>query len=148
MAIEVVSVSEAADVWRERAAAAAARYQAKAGQAGQRWEAGATRAAPNFRAAVTASDIERRYAGGVRKAGAGRYQQGVQEKGASRFPQGVQVSADRYSEAISPYLQTLQGLTLPQRKPRGDPGNIERVRLIAQALHQRRLQLIGAGRST
>ena len=55
--------------------------------------------------------------------------------GADRYAPGVQAAQDIYAARVTPYLQAIERLTLPPRGPKGDPRNLERVRLIAQTLH-------------
>jgi hypothetical protein len=40
-------------------------------------------------------------------------------------------------------LQVIESIQLPPRGPKGDPRNIERVRVIAQALRARKLAAVG-----
>jgi len=60
------------------------------------------------------------------------------EKGPARWTQGIQLSEDSYQTGFAPYRETLKSLTLPPRGPKGDPANINRVALVAKALHEKK----------
>lgn len=146
MAVRVKPVNTAGANWTESASGASTRYAAEAVQASTAWAQNAQAAAPNFKQAISAAGIEARFSAGIQRAGAGKYARKVEELGASRYTTGVSSGRGDYEAGVTPYLQTIQGLTLPGRKPRGDPGNIQRVAVIADALHKRRIGQAAAGR--
>jgi hypothetical protein len=78
---------------------------------------------------------------GVTKAGASRYQERAAGVGAQRFPQGVAAAAPQWQKNTQPYLDNMANLTLPVKRPRGDPGNLARVQAIAES--NRALKLRG-----
>jgi hypothetical protein len=145
MAIKVKSSGESAAKWATNAGAAATEYATQASGAGADWEANTKAAAPNFRAAVSAGGIEKRFSGGVSRAGAAKYTRGINTKGSGRYAGGVQAGQQDYSAGVEPYLQTIASLTLPARQPRGSEANNARVSTITKALSQRRLAIKGAG---
>lgn len=55
--------------------------------------------------------------------------------GVSRYRAGVTFGTDKYGKNFSPFREVIEGTSLPPRGPVGDPGNIERVRVMAAALH-------------
>jgi hypothetical protein len=55
--------------------------------------------------------------------------------GAGRFAEGVGLATPTYRDAVAPYLQRIASLSLPVRYAKGDPRNIERVKVIDVALH-------------
>ncbi len=144
MAINVLPASEAAQKWSTRASGASATYAARARAAGTNWEQAAANAQQTYVQAVTQGNIGQRFASGVRRAGSARYTEGIAEKGESRYGQGVQASQSRYIQGVEPYLNTIASVTLPQRAPRGNPSNYQRVQAVGQALHQRKLAMQGA----
>lgn len=89
-----------------------------------------------------------RFAKGVRKAGTEKWQRKAIKVGVRRWSEGIREAEVDYQSGFAPYHETLSRLTLPERGARGDPKNIERVRVIAQALHKKRLELLGGGGST
>ncbi len=50
-----------------------------------------------------------------------------------------------YQSGAEPMLQTISSITLPARAPRGSASNLERVRVIADALNKKRMALRAAG---
>jgi len=55
--------------------------------------------------------------------------------GVKRYRDGVTFGAGKYGTKFAPYRDVIEGTTLPPRGPVGDPGNIERVRIMSAALH-------------
>ena len=78
------------------------------------------------------------FAGGVRAAGQSHYVDMSLRKGAPRFRQGVEIGIPFYQRNFAPFRDVIAGVELPPRKPKGDPSNLERVAVIAQALHAER----------
>jgi len=133
--------------WVEETPRRSPYYEAYTPAAASRWEANATAAAPVYKAAVTAPDIDRRFAGGIKRVKASKFERKVRAVGVARFGPGITAAREDYSSGVSPYLSELAALDIPPRKPRGDPGNLERVRAIFDSLHKKRLALLAAGGS-
>lgn len=104
-----------------------------------RFEAAAGAAADTYAQGVQQAIAEGRFASGITGSGQ-RWRRKAEQLGSQRFPTGVSAARDDMQAGITPYLQTLQGLQLEPRRPRGDPANLGRVSAIAQALNQRRRQ--------
>ncbi len=143
MAIRVKDLSSSAQRWSSRAQGAAGDYATEAGAAGERWQTNTGAAAPVYFQAVSSAGIQDRYRRGVQRAGAAKYTRKIADVGQTRYSQGVGAATDDWRTGFEPYASTIAGLTLPGRRPRGDPGNIERVRVVATALNARRLALLG-----
>jgi len=101
------------------------------------FESAATAAADVWAQGVAQAAGENRFATGLQGSGA-RWRRKAEQVGVSRFGPGVQAAQEDYQQGVAPYLQTMQGLTLEPRGPRGDPRNIGRVSAIAQALNEQR----------
>lgn len=147
MAIKVKSPDVAGMKWNDNATRASDRYQTEAENAGEAWAQGASAAADNFHKAVTASGIQQRFRAGVQKAGAAKYTRKIREVARDRYQSGISAGQGDYQENVAPFLQTIAGLTLDARAPRGDPSNYRRVEQIGKALNAKRLAQLGAGRS-
>ena len=145
MAIKVKSAAEVARKWGEVTPGRQAFYEAGALGAGADWEANTKAAAANFKAAVTAGNIDKLFAGGVAAAGAAKYIRKIKDVGAGRFGSGVAAGIQDMQTGVDPYLQTIAGVTLPARAPRGSESNLARVRAVATALHLKRLAVKAAG---
>jgi len=78
------------------------------------------------------------------KAAEPRYEEGVKAaiarksfgKGVDRVVRGAE---DDMRKGMERVVKVLEGITLPQRYPTGDPRNIERVKVIQQALHKMKI---------
>ncbi len=139
MAIETKSLAETQRKWAEVTPARQAEYASATPGSAQKWEQNTLAATANFGAAIRSANIEARQAAGVRRVGAAKFARKVRDVGSARFGQGVAAGAQDFGAAVGPYLQTIQGVDLPARRPRGDPGNYQRVNAVRNALHARRL---------
>lgn len=144
-AVSVKSAADASKKWGTNAAGAQSYYQAGVQGAGNKWLAETINGAGNFDAAIKSGNIKAMYTGGVKKAGAEKYQSKAVSLGAPRFSQGVTAAIPDYQTGVDPYLQTIAGLTLGARAPRGSASNLQRVSQIAAALTAKRLALRTAG---
>jgi len=120
-------------------------YQAGIQSPKSDWATNAAAAAINFQAAVTAGDIGKRFAGGIKKAGTQKWQRKALAVGPNRFSEGVRAAQADFAAGIEPFITTIAGLTLPARRPRGDAANLDRVKVIADALTKKRLALRASG---
>jgi len=109
------------------------------------WERNSIAAMASFKGAVSAADIGKRFAGGVKRAGTGKWKRKSVDVGVDRYGPGVLASIDDFKAGIEPYIAVIAATDLSPRKPRGDPANMKRVEQMATALHAKRLALIGAG---
>lgn len=107
------------------------------------WAEQTAKAAQAYAAGVQQAVSSGRFAKGVATAGDAKWQTNAVQKGPGRWAEGVRLSQDAYERGFSPYRQVLEGLTLPPRGPVGDPSNINRVKVIAEALHKERLRRSG-----
>lgn len=80
---------------------------------------------------------------GVTRAGTHKWQAKAMEKGPGRWAEGVRISEADFRTGFDPYRDEIERIDLPPRYARGDERNLERVRVIAVALHALRLRLEG-----
>jgi len=80
------------------------------------------------------------FAKGVASAGQAAYIEPALKLGVGRYREGVSFGVPKYKEKFSPYRDVIEGTSLPPRGPVGDPGNIERVRIMAAALHDEKVK--------
>lgn len=139
MAIKVKDAAMAAQKFVTRGQAAAGDYQKGVQGAGDTWQAHSAAASDTFAAGVQEAITRGAYTKGIAKAGSGKYVNNASTKGAQRYPQGVATAGPAWQDATAPYLQTLQGITLPPRRPKGDPGNMARVQAVTDALRKKKL---------
>lgn len=104
------------------------------------WAEATIKAAANQAAGVQEAIRDKRFEKGVAKAGDAEWQKGALTKGVSRFGEGVQLAEQKYAANFAPYAAVIEGITLPPRYPKGDPRNIERVKVIAAALRNKKVK--------
>jgi len=107
------------------------------------WAEAAAGANESWKAGVAAAAAADRFGKGVKKVGTEKWKDRARRKGPSRFAEGVIIGRPDYHKGFAPFSDTIKATTLPDRFPKGDPRNIERVSAIATALHKKRLELLG-----
>jgi len=140
----VPSLEDVVTKWVEEAPRRAPYYERYAPAAAPRWEANTIAAEATYKSAVTAPDIAKRFSGGVKRVKAAKFERKVREVGVGRFGPGITAAREDYSTGLEPYLAELARIDVPARKPRGDPANLDRVRVIFDALHKKRLAVLAA----
>jgi len=143
--IKVKPLEASAEKWRENAGRASEAYATEAEASAETWARNTGASADNYSQAVSAAGTKERFRRGVAKAGAQKYARKIRDVGRDRFAPGVAAAQADYKVGAEPYLQTIAGLTLTGRKPRGDPGNYRRVEEVGKALNAKRLAMLGSG---
>lgn len=143
--VKVPSAAEVAKKWGEETPRRSTYYQLGTAGAGPDWEKGAIEAAENFKNAIQAADMGARFRGGVKKAGASKYQRKIASVGVARFGPGIVAAIPDMQANVADSLATIAATDIPGRKPRGDPGNYDRVGKIGDALHKNRLAKLASG---
>lgn len=136
MAIRVKDAATVARKWVTRASSASGDYAAGVKEAGADWEANTLAGKENYSLGVTQAITDGRYERGVREAGQGKYTSRASGIGATRFAPGVQSAEAEMARGVQPVLEVIRGINLPPRRPKGDPGNMERANAVAQALRK------------
>ena len=139
MAIRVKPIGDIAKKFVRNAQTAAPDYTEGVRAAGGDWEANTAAGAQNFATGVQQAIADGRFERGVREAGAAKFVTKATTLGAARFGPGVAAAEGEFTRGAAPYLQTIAGLTLPPRRPKGDPGNMERANAVAQALRRQKV---------
>jgi len=103
------------------------------------WAQAAGAAKESHKAAMVAAAANDSYSKGVTKAGSARWQDRAVRKGPGRFAEGVIVGAADYGTAFAPFADTIKATTLPVRFPKGDLRNLDRVKVISQALRKKKM---------
>lgn len=103
------------------------------------WAQSAVAAKESHKAAMVAAGQNDSYAKGVNKAGTAKWQDKATKKGPSRFAEGVVVGAADYGAGFSPYADVIKATTLTPRFPTGDLRNLDRVKVISQALRKKKM---------
>ena len=133
-------VSEIAEKWARVTPGRSADYQAGIQNPKRDW-AEATKAAEEaWVQGIQEAASQRRFSRGVARAGSEKWKKKALELGATRWGPGVAAARDDYEKGFAPYAEVIARTTLPPRGPKGDPKNIERVRVLAQALHEAKIK--------
>lgn len=130
-------LDQVVDKWQRKVAAAGPDYIAGVNNPKADWQAETSKAAGRYKQGVTQAAAEGRFEKGVAKAGTEKWKRGATGKGADRWPTGVAAAVSDYSSGMGEVLNTIGGVTLPPRGPKGDPANYARVQAIGTALHNK-----------
>jgi len=133
------SASETGKKWKERVAGATDDYIKGVENPNTDWADATEAAKDSYNDGIQTAIAEDRFAKGVRASGTSNWKSKTSSKGRSRWPQGVAVGQADYEKGISPYLDVISSTTLPPRRKKGDPSNIDRVRVLAEALHRKKV---------
>jgi hypothetical protein len=139
MAIVTKDISAVVSKWSQRAQAAGTDYGAGVKSPRRDWAQNTAASADSWAQGVTDAVANGRFARGVNAAGTPKWQTGATTKGVTRYPQGVAAGGPNYNAGFSPYLSVISGLNLTPRGPRGSPANVQRVQIIADALHRKKV---------
>lgn len=145
MALEVKDAAASAAKFARNAQGATADYVSGAQARAGKFAANSVAGVDNWQQAVTAAGVKERLRRALQKAGAAKFSEGVATKGQVRYGPGVQAGLGDYQTNVAPFLQRLASLTLPPRRPRGDPGNYARSQAVGQALNAQRIQSMAGG---
>lgn len=102
------------------------------------WAQAATAAKESHKAAMVTAGQNDAYAKGVNKAGTARWQDRATRKGPTRYAEGVVVGAGDYGTGFAPYADVIKSTALTPRFPTGDIRNLDRVKVISQALRKKK----------
>lgn len=136
MALTLKPIADIASKWARRAGAAAPDYESGIRSPKRDWATAARDADSAWQAGVQDAVGRGAFARGVTKAGSDKWSRKALAVGPGRYPQGVTAGQTDYQNEFGPFRDAIERISLPSRGRRGDPANLERVRAIADALHQ------------
>ncbi len=131
----IKSAKEISDKWARVTPARSPDYEAGVKSPKKDWGTETAAAESRYGEGVTAAIAEGRFGKGVVKAGTAKWKRKAVEVGVGRWGPGVRAAAPDYQAGFAPYRDVIEATTLPERFPKGDPRNIDRVAAIAAALH-------------
>ena len=103
------------------------------------WAGSAKAGEANWKAGVAAASAAGQFGKGVDKAGTAKWKEKALAKGPGRFSEGVLTAGPDYQKGFAPYAETIAALTYPPKWPKGDPRNLERVRVGNVALRAKKM---------
>ncbi len=137
MAIRLKPIDRIVAKFVSRASGAGADYKEGVQQPRRDQAEAAAAAAQIWADGVQQAITAGRFAKGVRAAGTEKYTRKASTIGAQRYPQGVQAAQADFQAGVTPFLETIAALTLPERFPKGDPRNNARVSAVTEALRKK-----------
>lgn len=105
------------------------------------WEQATSEAAGIWAEGIQTAIQNKSFDKGVKRAGSAKWLRKSEEVGAPRFGDGVRAAVEDYRAGFEPFKAVIEGIKLPPRFAKGDPRNIERVKIIAEALRKKKLSM-------
>lgn len=136
---QIKSLTRISDKWQRVTAGAGQEYAEGVANPTKDWKTETQAANAAYKAGLQKSMQNDSFVKGVVAAGSDKWQKNAIEKGTTRFAQGVGLAGDAYSKGFEPYRAVIAGTTLPARGAKGDPANINRVAVLATALHAKKV---------
>jgi hypothetical protein len=136
----IKDMSKIKETWKRRSQASTPDYEDGVRNPKTDWAAATAAAEKNYNAGVNAAMGRGAFGKGVKTAGTEAWQKGAIEKGVRRWADGILLAEDKYVEGFAPYASVIANTKLPPRGPKGDPKNIERVRVMAAKLHEEKIR--------
>jgi hypothetical protein len=137
---DIKDMDRITDAWDRRSAASTQDYEAGVRNPRKDWANQTAAAEDNYNKGVTAAIQRKAFGKGVKDAGTAKWQKNAIEKGTGRWAAGISQSKQAYADGFAPYANVIKNTTLPERGPKGDPKNIERVRVMSKALHDEKVR--------
>ena len=131
----IKSLEKTASLWAKRAAASKAEYLEGVSSPRKDWAKATAAASDRYEQGLAASIENDSFSKGVEKAGTAKWQRKAKRLGPGRYSEGVRAAEPEYREGFAPFHDVIAKTTLPPRGPKGSPENIDRVRAMAEALH-------------
>lgn len=125
--------------WAKRAAAARDEYLDGVQNPRKDWEQETAASVERYEAGLQASFANQSFQKGVADAGTRKWQTRASSVGPGRFSEGVRGAEPEYRAGFARFHSRIAATDLPPRGPKGSPENIERVRIMAEALHDEKL---------
>lgn len=139
----VKSLDRISQKWARVSAQSQTEYEDGVKNPRQDWAESTRAAEGNYERGIQASIQRKAFGKGVARAGTQKWQTMTLKKGPSRWANGIQVSTQAYESGFAPYREVITRTSLPPRGPKGDLKNIQRVSVLADALHKEKLSRQG-----
>jgi hypothetical protein len=139
----VKSMARISDKWKRVSAGAGAEYEEGVRNPRADWATETKKAESTYEQGIQASITRKAFGKGVTKAGSDKWQKNAIAKGPGRFSTGVALAQDDYEKGFAPYREVIERTALPARGPKGDPKNLQRVAILAKALHDKKISMEG-----
>lgn len=136
----IKSLDKTTKIWAKRAAASRDEYLDGVQNPRKDWKDETANAAARYREGLETSFENDSFRKGVEDAGTSKWQDKAVKLGPGRYSEGVRASEADYRKGFAPFHTVIANTDLPPRGPKGSPENIERVRIMAEALHDEKVR--------
>ena len=137
--MEIKPLGNIASKWNRNASSAGTAYKDGVNAPRRSWAASASAADESRKAGLAAAYSRNAFVNGVNAAGDAKWKNNAAKLGASRYPQGVQNAQPDFQQGFAASHAVISGTTLPPRGPKGSPENLQRVAVVAAALHDAKM---------
>ena len=137
------TIEEISEKWATVTPQRVADYESGVRSPRKDWKSMAVEANAAWKAGIGAAVQADRFLKGVTRAGTPKWQEKTLEKGLARWGPGVAMARDDYAAGFGPYRDAISRTALPPRYPRRDPRNLDRVKVLADALGKTKEGLAG-----
>jgi len=137
----VKSLSRISEKWKNASQSAQGEYEAGVQNTQKDWGKNTAAANDAYKKGIQASIARDGFKKGVENAGHSKWQNNTLAKGPARWAEGISKSTDSFEKGFKPYREVIERTELPARGPKGDPSNINRVAVLAKALHAQKISM-------
>lgn len=139
----VKPLDQISDKWKRVASVATPEYEAGIRSPRRKWAEATANSEAAYTQGVQQAIARKSFSAGVKKAGDTKWQENALAKGPARWQQGVELSQSAFETGFKPFRDVIERTALPERGPKGDPKNINRVAVLAKALHDYKVSQAG-----
>lgn len=145
MAIKVKDPSTTGTKWDTNAGNATNSYTAGINSPKTSQSAAAIAAVGRWQSAVQSPAAAAAFTSHLAKAGDAAWSAGALGKGKDRYSGGIHAAKNKYTANVTPFLNAIASVTLPDKGIRGSSQNYARVQAVGDALHALKLARAGGG---
>jgi hypothetical protein len=136
-------IGTSATKYKKNAAAAGPDYKTGIEQTTKDWGALTSASEPAYNSGVQAAISRGAFGKGVNKIGTAGWKKKALAVGPTRYVNGIQVFGENWQPGFQPFQDTINALTLPPKGAKNSPENYARVPAVGNALHAKKLELLG-----
>lgn len=137
---KIRSVADIQKKWATVTPARSADFEAGIRAPKESWVDKTSGAESAYEEGVSAAIGRKAFGKGVKEAGNAKWSSKTLLVGVPRWGGGVRAAEADYGKGFGPYRAVIEGTVLPPRGPKGSPANIDRVRVMAAALHDAKIK--------
>jgi hypothetical protein len=137
---KIKSAAEIAEKYGRVTPARASDFEAGVKAPLENWEEKTRAAESSYELGVQTAIGNKSFGKGVTSAGNAKWQRKAIEVGVGRWGTGVRAGQPDYQKGFEPFRGVIEATALPPRFPKGDPRNLDRVNVLAKALHDAKIK--------